>query len=135
MRAAAEAPNLVAGLGHAGTPPTALNAVAARSEPPPTAAAMLVRRLVEATGVRAERALAAFDSALVEDLEAMLEIEMVSSDLAEIDDVSMSSINSLRQPCQSGYAAALMRFRAPGDVMRSSRRFRPLLRSVASGTR
>ncbi|MGE8126688.1 exodeoxyribonuclease VII large subunit [Methylobacterium sp. NPDC080182] len=68
--AAAELPNLVTGLGHAGTPPTALDAVAARSEPTPTAAAMLVRRLVEATGVRAERALAAFDAAMAEDLEA-----------------------------------------------------------------
>lgn len=68
--AAAELPNLVTGLGHAGTPCTALDAVAARSEPTPTAAAMLVRRLVEATGVRAERALAAFDAALAEDLEA-----------------------------------------------------------------
>ena len=69
-RAAAEVPNLVAGLGHAGTPLTALDAVAARSEPTPTAAAMLVRQLVEATGVRAERALAAFDAAVAEDLEA-----------------------------------------------------------------
>ncbi len=70
VRAAAEAPNLIAGLGHADTPLTALDAVAARSEPTPTAAATLVRRLVEATGVRAERALAAFDGALAEDLEA-----------------------------------------------------------------
>lgn len=69
-RAAITVPNLVAGLGHAGTPPTALDAVAARSEPTPTAAATLVRRLVEASGVRAERALAAFDAALAEDLEA-----------------------------------------------------------------
>ena len=69
-RAAAEVPNLVAGLGHAGTPLTALDAVAARSEPTPTAAAMLVRRLVEATGVQAERALAAYDAALADDLEA-----------------------------------------------------------------
>ncbi|AIQ89329.1 hypothetical protein MCBMB27_00909 [Methylobacterium phyllosphaerae] len=66
VRAAAEAPNLIAGLGHAGTPLTALDAVAVRSEPTPTAAATLVRRLVEATGVRAERALAAFDGALAE---------------------------------------------------------------------
>ena len=69
-RAAAEVPNLVVGLGHAGTPVTALDAVAARSEPTPTAAAMLVRQLVEATGVRAERALAAYDAAVADDLEA-----------------------------------------------------------------
>ena len=69
-RAAAEVPNLVVGLGHAGTPVTALDAVAARSEPTPTAAAMLVRQLVEATGVRAQRALAAYDAAVADDLEA-----------------------------------------------------------------
>jgi exodeoxyribonuclease VII large subunit len=68
--AAAELPNLIVGLDHAGTPSTALDMVAARSEPTPTAAAMLVRQLVEATGIRAERALAAFDAALAEDLEA-----------------------------------------------------------------
>lgn len=70
VRAAVEAPNLIAGLGHAGTPVTALDAVAARSEPTPTAAAMLVRQLVEATGVRAERALTAYDAAVADDLEA-----------------------------------------------------------------
>ena len=69
-RDGAEASNLIVGLGHAGTPLSALDAVAARSEPTPTAAAMLVRRLVEATGVRAERALAAYDAALADDLEA-----------------------------------------------------------------
>lgn len=63
-------PNLIVGLGHAGTPRTALDAVAARSEPTPTAAAMLVRHLVERTGIRAERALAAFDAAIEEDLGA-----------------------------------------------------------------
>ncbi|ACB78508.1 Exonuclease VII large subunit-like protein [Methylorubrum populi BJ001] len=63
-------PNLIVGLGHAGTPRTALDAVAARSEPTPTAAAMLVRHLVERTGVRAERALAAFEAAIEEDLGA-----------------------------------------------------------------
>ncbi len=57
-------------LGHAGTPLTALDAVAARSEPTPTAAAMLVRQLLENTGVRAERALMAYDVAVAEDLEA-----------------------------------------------------------------
>ncbi|WP_449409284.1 exodeoxyribonuclease VII large subunit [Methylobacterium komagatae] len=63
-------PNLIVGLGHAGTPRTALDAVAARSEPTPTAAAMLVRHLVERTGIRAERALAALDAAIEEDLGA-----------------------------------------------------------------
>lgn len=63
-------PNLIVGLGHAGTPRTALDALAARSEPTPTAAAMLVRHLVERTGYRAERALAAFDAAIEEDLGA-----------------------------------------------------------------
>ena len=70
VRAATEAPNIIAGLGHAGTPLTALDAVAARSEPTPTAAAMLVRQLLENTGVRAERALMAYDAAVAEDLEA-----------------------------------------------------------------
>lgn len=63
-------PNLIVGVGHAGTPRTALDAVAARSEPTPTAAAMLVRHLVERTGLWAERALAAFDAAIEEDLGA-----------------------------------------------------------------
>lgn len=63
-------PNLIVGLGHAGTPRNALDAVAARSEPTPTAAAMLVRHLVERTGIRAERALTAFDAAIEEDLGA-----------------------------------------------------------------
>jgi exodeoxyribonuclease VII large subunit len=63
-------PNLIVGLGHAGTQRTALNAVAARSEPTPTAAAMLLRHLVERTGLRAERALAAFEAAIEEDLGA-----------------------------------------------------------------
>lgn len=63
-------PNLIVGLGHAGTPRTALDAVAARSEPTPTSAAMLVRHLFERTGLQAERALAAFDAAIEEDLGA-----------------------------------------------------------------
>ncbi|AMB46869.1 exodeoxyribonuclease VII large subunit [Methylobacterium sp. AMS5] len=63
-------PNLIVGLGHAGTPRTALDAVAARSEPTPTAAAMLLRHLVERTGLRAERALAALDAVIEEDLGA-----------------------------------------------------------------
>ncbi|MGU3541951.1 exodeoxyribonuclease VII large subunit [Methylobacterium sp. A52T] len=65
-----EVPNLITGLGHAGTPCTALDAVAARSEPTPTAAAMLVRQLVERTGNRAERALADLDAAIEAELEA-----------------------------------------------------------------
>ena len=68
--AGAEVPNLITGLGHAGTPRTALDAVAARCEPTPTAAAMLVRGLVERTGIRAERALAGLDAAIEEELEA-----------------------------------------------------------------
>nr|WP_301301459.1 exodeoxyribonuclease VII large subunit [Methylorubrum extorquens] len=63
-------PNLIVGVGHAGTPRTAVDVVAARSEPTPTAAAMLVRHLVERTGLRAERALAAFDAAIEEYLGA-----------------------------------------------------------------
>lgn len=102
VRAAAEVPNLVAGLGHAGTPITALDAVAARSEPTPTAAAMLVRRLVEATGARAERALAAFDAALAEDLEAAGRIALAGAlqgfatslgDLAELADRRLRQLN------------------------------------------
>ncbi|MFC6789054.1 exodeoxyribonuclease VII large subunit [Methylobacterium komagatae] len=73
---AAAVPNLIVGLGHAGTPPTALDAIAARSEPTPTAAAVLVRRLVEGTGARAERALAAFDAAVTDDLEAAARIAL-----------------------------------------------------------
>lgn len=49
---AAMVPNLIVGLGHAGTPRTALDAVAARSEPTPTSAATLLRNLVERTGIR-----------------------------------------------------------------------------------
>lgn len=61
-------PNLIVGLGHAGTTRTALDEVAARSEPTPTAAARLVRDLVERTGARAEEALAAFDESIAHDL-------------------------------------------------------------------
>ncbi|MCJ2136993.1 exonuclease VII large subunit [Methylobacterium sp. J-026] len=61
-------PNLIVGLGHAGTVRTALDEVAARSEPTPTAAARLVRDLVEQTGARAERALASLDDAIAHDL-------------------------------------------------------------------
>ncbi len=68
--ASSEVPNLITGLGHAGTPRTALDTVAARSEPTPTAAAMLVRQLVERTGTRAERALAGLDAAIEAELEA-----------------------------------------------------------------
>ncbi|GJD81657.1 exodeoxyribonuclease VII large subunit [Methylobacterium gregans] len=68
--ASSEVPNLITGLGHAGTPRTALDAVAAHSEPTPTAAAMRVRRLVERTGTRAERALADLDAAIEAELEA-----------------------------------------------------------------
>lgn len=68
--ARAEVLNLITGLGHAGTPRTALDAVAARSEPTPTAAAMLVRHLVERTGAHAERALADLDAAIEAELEA-----------------------------------------------------------------
>ncbi|MGA4555688.1 exodeoxyribonuclease VII large subunit, partial [Methylorubrum aminovorans] len=75
-------PNLIVGLGHAGTPRTALDAVAARSEPTPTAAAMLVRHLVERTGLRAERALAAFDAAIEEDLGAASRIALARATTA-----------------------------------------------------
>lgn len=61
-------PNLIVGLGHAGTPRTALDEVAARSEPTPTAAARLVRDLVEETGLRAARALADLDDTVARDL-------------------------------------------------------------------
>ena len=99
-RAAAEVPNLIAGLGHAGTPHTALDAVAARSEPTPTAAAMLVRQLVEATGVRAERALAAYEAALAEDLEAAGRIALSRATQAfdrSLRDVAESADRQLRQ--------------------------------------
>ncbi|WP_342165377.1 exodeoxyribonuclease VII large subunit [Methylobacterium sp. SD21] len=102
VRAATRAPNVIAGLGHAGTPLTALDAVAARSEPTPTAAAMLVRRLIEATGLRADRALAAFDGALAEDLEAAGRIALAGAlqgfaaslgDLAELADRRLRQLN------------------------------------------
>ncbi|MCJ2106277.1 hypothetical protein MKK70_12985 [Methylobacterium sp. E-041] len=102
VRAAITVPNLVAGLGHAGTQLTALDAVAARSEPTPTAAAMLVRHLVEATGVRAERALNAYDTALAEDLEAAGRIAVAGAlqrfaaslgDLAELADRRLRQLN------------------------------------------
>lgn len=75
-------PNLIVGLGHAGTPRTALDAVASRSEPTPTAAAMLVRHLVAHTGVRAEHALASFDAAIEEDLGAAGRIAMARATTA-----------------------------------------------------
>ncbi|WP_438345940.1 exodeoxyribonuclease VII large subunit [Methylorubrum populi] len=75
-------PNLIVGLGHAGTPRTAFDAIAARLEPTPTAAAMLVRHLVERTGLRAERALAAFEAAIEEDLGAASRIALARATTA-----------------------------------------------------
>lgn len=116
VRAATRVPNLVAGLGHAGTPLTALDAVASRSEPTPTAAAMLVRRLVEATGVRADRALAAFDATLAEDLEAAGRIALAEAlqgfaaslgDLAELADRRLRQLNrGVERSLLTGLAAA-----------------------------
>ena len=115
-RAATEVPNLIAGLGHAGTPLMALDAIAARSEPTPTAAAMLVRQLVEATGIRAEHALAAFDAALAEDLEAAGRIALARAtqafdqnlrDLAQIADQRMRQLDrAVEQSLLAGLAAA-----------------------------
>lgn len=68
-RAATRLTNLVTGLGHAGTPETALDAIAARSAATPTAAAVLVRDLLEATAARAEVALAELDAAIEEQIE------------------------------------------------------------------
>lgn len=68
-RAATRLPNLVAGLGHAGTPETALDAIAARSVATPTAAAVLVRDLLEASAARAEAALGELDAAIEEQVE------------------------------------------------------------------
>ncbi|MGT2481554.1 exodeoxyribonuclease VII large subunit [Methylobacterium oryzae CBMB20] len=116
VRAATRVPNLVAGLGHAGTPLTALDAVASRSEPTPTAAAMLVRRLVEATGVRADCALAAFDATLAEDLEAAGRIALAAAlqgfaaslgDLAELADRRLRQLNrGVERSLLTGLAAA-----------------------------
>ena len=69
VRAALRLPNLVVGVGHASTPETALDAVAARSVATPTAAAVLVRDLLEACADRAERALAELDAAIEEQIE------------------------------------------------------------------
>lgn len=68
-RAATRLPNLVVGVGHAATPETALDSIAARSVATPTAAAVLVRDLLEASAIRAERALAELDGALEERIE------------------------------------------------------------------
>lgn len=68
-RAATRLTNLVAGLGHAATPETALDAIAARSVATPTAAAVLVRDLLEAAAARAEAALAELDAAIEEQVE------------------------------------------------------------------
>lgn len=67
---AEKVPGLIVGLGHAGTSRTALDEVASRCEPTPTAAAALVRDLVQRTGIRASTALVAYDAALQEELEA-----------------------------------------------------------------
>ncbi|MCJ2059831.1 exonuclease VII large subunit [Methylobacterium sp. J-048] len=69
VRAALRLPNLVVGVGHAATPETALDAAAARSVATPTAAAVLVRDLLEACADRAERALAELDAAIEEQIE------------------------------------------------------------------
>lgn len=61
--------NLVTGLGHAATPETALDAIAARSVATPTAAAVLVRDLLEASATRAERAIGELDAAIEERIE------------------------------------------------------------------
>ncbi|SDO51550.1 exodeoxyribonuclease VII large subunit [Methylobacterium phyllostachyos] len=68
-RAATRLTNLVTGLGHAGTPETALDAIACRSAATPTAAAVLVRDLLEASATRAEAALAELDAAIEEQVE------------------------------------------------------------------
>ena len=68
-RAAVRVPNLVVGVGHAATPETALDAIAARSVATPTAAAVLVRDLLEASADRAEAALAELDAAIEEHIE------------------------------------------------------------------
>lgn len=92
-----EVPNLITGLDHAGTPHTALAAVAARAEPTPTAAAMRVRQLVERTGTRAEWALADLDAAIEAELEAAGRIvlaragaafETALRDLADLADLA-----------------------------------------------
>ena len=69
VRAALRLPNLVVGVGHAATPETALDAIAARSVATPTAAGVLVRDLLEASAARAERALAEFDAVIEERIE------------------------------------------------------------------
>ncbi len=98
--AAAEVPNLITGLGHAGTPCTALDTVAARCEPTPTAAAMLVRGLVERTGIRAERALAGLDAAVEEELEAAGRIALArvgTAFEAALRDLTAQADDRLRQ--------------------------------------
>ncbi|WP_321182805.1 exodeoxyribonuclease VII large subunit [Methylorubrum thiocyanatum] len=96
-----EVPNLITGLGHAGSPCTALDVVAARSEPTPTAAAMRVRQLVERTGARAERALADLDAAIEAELKAAGRIILARAsatfdqtlrDLADLADDRLSQL-------------------------------------------
>lgn len=69
VRAALAVPNLVVGIGHAGTPQTAVDAVAARSEATPTAAAILVRDRLQACADQAEHALAELEAAITERVE------------------------------------------------------------------
>lgn len=93
-------PNLIVGLGHAGTTRTALDEVAARSEPTPTAAARLMRDLVERTGARAEEALAAFDESIAHDLAEAGRIALaraVKASEAALHDLVAEALARLRQ--------------------------------------
>lgn len=69
VHAALRLPNLVVGVGHAATPETALDVIAARSVATPTAAAVLVQDLLKACAERSERALAELDAAIEEQIE------------------------------------------------------------------
>ncbi|MFG5121251.1 exodeoxyribonuclease VII large subunit [Methylorubrum sp. POS3] len=108
-----EVPNLITGLGHAGTPRTALDAVAGRSEPTPTAAAMLVRHLVECTGARAERALAELDAAIEAELETAGRIALARAGTAfdramrDLADLAGERLRQLGQAVEQSLLANL----------------------------
>ncbi|TFZ55594.1 exonuclease VII large subunit [Methylorubrum sp. Q1] len=121
--ARAEVPNLIAGLGHAGTPRTALDAVAARSEPTPTAAAMRVRQLVERTGARAERALAGLDAAIEAELEAAGRIVLARAGAAfdrALRDLADRADDRLRQLSQGVEQSLLANLAAATGVSAKS---------------
>lgn len=113
---AEKVPNLIVGLGHAGTPRTALDEVAARCEPTPTAAAMLVRDLVQRTGVRAGEALAAYEAMLEQNLETAGRIALARA-ISAFDLALQALVGAAEQQLQSmdrGVERSLLAIAAAG---------------------